>query len=95
MEKVSFRGFDEENVILQNAIKELETGISGMLSLKPSISFEESLTDGLQIVKSADTPAEGYKIEEKEGLLSLFAVFSPKKPATDCTSRHSVAIESI
>lgn len=73
VEKVSFRGFDEENVILQNAIKELETGISGMLSLKPSISFEESLTDGLQIVKSADTPAEGYKIEEKEGLLSLFA----------------------
>ena len=62
VEKVSFRGFDEENVILQNAIKELETGISGMLSLKPSISFEESLTDGLQIVKSADTPAEGYKI---------------------------------
>lgn len=73
VEKVSFRGFDEENVILQNAIKEIETGISGMLSLKPSISFEESLTDGLQIVKSADTPAEGYKIEEKEGLLSLFA----------------------
>lgn len=73
VEKVSFQGFDEENVILQNAIKELETGIFGMLSLKPSISFEESLTDGLQIVKSADTPAEGYKIEEKEGLLSLFA----------------------
>ena len=61
VEKVSFQGFDKENVILKNAIKELEIGISGMLSVKPEIAFEEHLTTGLQIVKNVkDGYAENF-----------------------------------
>jgi len=73
VEKVSFQGFDKESVILLNTIKELETGITGMLSVKPEITFEEQLTAGLQIIKSDNVVAEGYDIEENDGLLSLRA----------------------
>ncbi len=73
VEKISFQGFDKENVILQNAIKELELGITGMLSVKTEISFEKQLSAGLQIIKNSEIVAEGYIIEEKEDILTLQA----------------------
>lgn len=71
--KVSVQGFDKESIILQNAIKELDMGITGMLSEKPEIVFDEQLTKGLCITKNKEISAEGYDIEEKEGLVTLSA----------------------
>ena len=73
VEKISFQGFDKENIVLQNAVKELELGITGMLSVKTEISFEKQLSEGLQIIKNDEIAAEGYIIEEKEGILTLQA----------------------
>ncbi len=73
VEKISFQGFDKENIVLQNAVKELELGITGMLSVKTEISFEKQLSAGLQIIKNDEIAAEGYIIEEKEGILTLQA----------------------
>ena len=63
VEKISFQGFDKENIVLQNAVKELELGITGMLSVKTEISFEKQLSEGLQIIKNDEIAAEGYIIE--------------------------------
>lgn len=73
VKKVSVQGFNKESIILQNAIKELDTGISGMLSVKPEVVFAEQLTKGLCITKSKEISTEGYDIEEKEGLITLSA----------------------
>lgn len=73
VEKISFQGFDKENIVLQNAIKELELGITGMLSVKTEISFEKQLSAGLLIIKNDEIAVEGYIIEEKEGILTLQA----------------------
>ncbi|MBR4082682.1 MAG: alpha-glucuronidase [Lachnospiraceae bacterium] len=73
LKKISFQGFDKESVILQNAIKELEIGIAGMLSVKTEVTFEEQLETGIQIVKNNEIHSEGYNIEEKEGILTLQA----------------------
>ena len=73
VEKIYLQGFHKENQIVRNALKELEMGIKEMLSVKAEIVFEEQMASGLQIVKSDKVPAEGYNLEENEGVLVLEA----------------------
>ena len=73
MKQVSIKGFAKEQIIVQNALKELQIGISGMLSVKPEIIFDNQTEAGLQIVKKDTIPAEGYQIEELQDMITLQA----------------------
>ena len=73
MKQVSLKGFAKEQIIVQNALKELQIGISGMLSVKPEIILDNLTDAGLQINKKDTIPEEGYQIEEFQDVVTLYA----------------------
>lgn len=83
---VVLQGFDRENAVVNNALAELQRGIQGMLGVQvlPDAQGQEALEkkgrapqhgQGLLLQRnlSGEIKAEGYRIEEADGLLTLSA----------------------
>lgn len=69
---IGIAGFDFSHRVIQSAIKELQTGISKMLGITPSVSLD---TEGcIMIKKVSSIKDEGYRIVSGEQSLVLEAV---------------------
>ncbi len=68
--KVTVAGFDKELEIVKNAISELQTGVSGMLGVEPSVMYKENAEEGLWIQRNSAIKPEGYRLAcESEKLI--------------------------
>ena len=77
---IVLKGFEASNPVVENAIKEITLGCEGMLGCTPKVTEIAAEADfdgkkGLLISKVSKemVAAEGYKLSEKDGILSLEA----------------------
>lgn len=67
------KGFDLGDVVIQNAIKELENGIKGMLGITVKSGGDEKAGLVIEKTGASQIKEEGYQIKEEGGLLTLSA----------------------
>lgn len=72
VEQVSVSGFAMIDPVIRNAWQELQRGVGGMLDVRPVLRKDAAIDRGLS-VRRGETPAEGYALMEKNGMLTLTA----------------------
>lgn len=74
LKNVKVTGFEEDRIILGNALFELRKGVRGMLGISVRLAGEKSVKRGIMICQNQKMEAEGYRIKEENGVLSLQAL---------------------
>ena len=73
LKNVKVTGFEEDRILLHNALFELRRGIRGMLGLSVRLAGDRNIKRGILICQNRKMETEGYHIKEENGVLYLQA----------------------
>lgn len=71
--QVSLQGFERCHPIIKNGLEELCRGIKGMLGICPALAEGKAEGEGFYIRRGSAVKPEGYRLSEKDGVLTLEA----------------------